>query len=565
LDKNQYIRSLENQKTVSISFADCNVLNKKNLSILKKELYDELGKRKLRPALRIQVVNNLDKFKSEYVTGRTANIVKNDLEKEIYYWLNKLVPGRAIISDFNQSSIDPTIYIKLSCKNNTIILNTRIKQKNPFFKSKNIWKGKSQNIPSWYIRDEPSEPTIRILLIISFYFLVIGDLKSAVSVLKYITPKCLDFIKEQKYFYLFLPETFSSSKNTADALDIAEQLLDMGEFEYSARLASSCIYDYPGSYVQRRRYRNILFECIKNSGNQEERGIYHYNLANSFRSDKNYRKALIHYRLARKDIPDYLNRWYWWRELGSVLFLTNHYKWASNAYENALKCEIPRPLNVDNPEEIILETKIEIRYCYFDALFFAGEYEKSIKEFENYLYKAKKPLHEYFLKLEIAKNIYKNFGIKVQKRNKNKSKEVVNKANSLLDTGYIEEADCLIIESLKNIDFLNIEFWEVMLKVADKKNDIEAFFISQMVLGILCKNPTFLAAATLNNIINSLFPNLIVPLIRCGFELFRYSFMDSTIEVYKTLNIPEKVSAKCFDQIKKTFDLCLNLQLNESL
>lgn len=67
-----------------------------------------------------------------------------------------------------------------------------------------------------------------------------------------------------------------------------------------------------------------------------------YSLANFNRSQRRYAAAMSCYNRARKDDADYLNRTYFFREVGGVLFMTGHHSCAAIAYGKLVSME-PTP------------------------------------------------------------------------------------------------------------------------------------------------------------------------------------------------------------------------------
>lgn len=100
----------------------------------------------------------------------------------------------------------------------------------------------------------------------------------------------------------------------------------------------------------------------------------HYTIANLLRGMDRYREAIHDYREAARLNKTYLDRPYFWRELASVLFLSNRYALAAKLYNRSLILEEHRLTNL----------------LYADALMFSGQYQdaETILEqnFESYDY-----------------------------------------------------------------------------------------------------------------------------------------------------------------------------------
>ena len=82
--------------------------------------------------------------------------------------------------------------------------------------------------------------------------------------------------------------------------------------------------------------RERLFRTmIEQEATPQEKGHLCYNLANQI-AFENLKEAVVLYIKATKHFPSYLNVYYWWKELASLLFHTKHYYFSQMFYEKAL-------------------------------------------------------------------------------------------------------------------------------------------------------------------------------------------------------------------------------------
>lgn len=81
-------------------------------------------------------------------------------------------------------------------------------------------------------------------------------------------------------------------------------------------------------------YRELLLQYLKN-GHKDE-GRLCYNLANSMRSENLYESLSLYMRAVRFE-PMYRKMYYWWQEVGGILYLTRHYLFAEYFYKKARK------------------------------------------------------------------------------------------------------------------------------------------------------------------------------------------------------------------------------------
>jgi tetratricopeptide (TPR) repeat protein len=136
----------------------------------------------------------------------------------------------------------------------------------------------------------------------------------------------------------------------------------------------------------------------------------HYNLGNFYRSKGELLKSLHYYNSARKTLPAYAERNYFWRELGGVLFDAGKITCANRAYKKSLE----------------IEEEHDVRALYADTLIYMGQYSLAKKEFDNYLEKQTEKRDSFWcLKLNALNGLIKHFGLKDEKRDRKASDKVI--------------------------------------------------------------------------------------------------------------------------------------------
>ncbi|AUC23226.1 hypothetical protein BTO15_14485 [Polaribacter sejongensis] len=143
-----------------------------------------------------------------------------------------------------------------------------------------------------------------------------------------------------------------------------------------------------------------LEKTIVNTDKQQI-GISHYNIGNHFSGRGEFEKSIYHYNLARKYAPIYLDQFYFFNEIASMLFRSGKYKMASKLYSKSLE------LKEDNSTMAL----------YADSLMYAGEYTNALVYFNKYLDHSEKPVDEFLLKTICLQSIINDYGIEHQIRN----------------------------------------------------------------------------------------------------------------------------------------------------
>ncbi|GAI06877.1 unnamed protein product [marine sediment metagenome] len=136
---------------------------------------------------------------------------------------------------------------------------------------------------------------------------------------------------------LFNIGKIASEKNRiAEFQELIEKSIECKEYDDFQPLNAVYLFYPPDSMtLTKDYYKENLLSVISSADDNILKAVFSYNLANSYRSSHNVRKAIKYYMQAKRLEPDYLNRDYWWYELAGVLFMVKHYGWAESCYLKA--------------------------------------------------------------------------------------------------------------------------------------------------------------------------------------------------------------------------------------
>ena len=126
----------------------------------------------------------------------------------------------------------------------------------------------------------------------------------------------------------------------------------------------------------------------------------HYNFGNYLRHIGRERNALHHYRKAAEYDPTYLERGYYWRELGGVVFESGCYRMAVRFYQRAIR----------------LGEEGDCAALLADALMLAGRYRESQEGFEAYITSNPDAESEWRLKAWVLRGVRKMLKLDQQDR-----------------------------------------------------------------------------------------------------------------------------------------------------
>lgn len=196
----------------------------------------------------------------------------------------------------------------------------------------------------------------------------------------------------------------AADRRTAEALEIASLAISRGDCLELARAMSFVPVltrkMHGASALQTELLRKIVAETERR-GDLTLCATAQYNLANHLHSLGRNRQALRCYHSAFRADQRYTQRSYIWREIGVLLFDTNHFRLASACYERAIALG-------DN----------ECRPFLADALMWSGEYDRSIAEFETYRNGVQVEAPQWALTRTLVKMVRDQVGSGTQRRNR---------------------------------------------------------------------------------------------------------------------------------------------------
>ena len=208
--------------------------------------------------------------------------------------------------------------------------------------------------------------------------------------------KALNYIslgKWQKYLSL-LP--LESLNRVNDLFEIAVQDHHEDIAQSILIVVFSASIDHPGL---QSLYRELLSYHLKNEQEDEIKGNICYSLANSMRSANLY-ESLSLYMRAVKFEPMYRKLYYWWQEIGGVLYMTGHYYFAEHFYKKARKISKK-------------ECREDIGILISDCLICQGKIKNAIIEEQDYINNSEGSISSRILLKSIITESMNNQGIKV--------------------------------------------------------------------------------------------------------------------------------------------------------
>jgi len=192
-------------------------------------------------------------------------------------------------------------------------------------------------------------------------------------------------------------------------------------------------------------------------------GTSYYNLGNHYRGRGLYQKAIRNYLKARRYDNTYLNRAYYYKELGGALFEYEKYHFSSMLYKMALDKSAD-----DN-----------IKPLYADALMHSGKYQQSLDAFSEFLKSNKGDYDEWRLKMFCLRNSIEITGIKEQSRR-------IKEAITVLDFNEVDKPDVIkLIESSLAMDMLCGLAWFNLGVECNKSGNTKNATISFAMCGLL--------------------------------------------------------------------------------
>jgi tetratricopeptide (TPR) repeat protein len=262
-----------------------------------------------------------------------------------------------------------------------------------------------------------------------------------------------------------IASVFAVARRTREALDVAEAVATREEPEADAAssvVALAALHAAPHMTPDERNAYDAFHRqrIARAEGGQGSLGPAHYNFANHLRTSRRPRPAIGHYRRAAEFDPGYRDRPYFWRELGSSLFLEGRYSSAAAALEKAVALG-------DYPRTAAL---------YADALMFAGKFKDAQEAFASYLESHPPGAAEWRLKRHALHTLRAEFG--------DTCKRDADRAAGLLENAVSSQTEealrtAIVSDPLYGLAWFNLG----VLLVAEERSD-EAQYA--FVLAALC-------------------------------------------------------------------------------
>jgi tetratricopeptide (TPR) repeat protein len=252
-----------------------------------------------------------------------------------------------------------------------------------------------------------------------------------------------------------LPEALAVADDIDESLGMEEPNTS-SFFTWTSRQHSRSL-----SREEARHYEKMMRRRIKrrlDASLQVEAAREMVSLANHFRGKQEPGPAIDLFERAAELDPEYLERPYYWHELGGVFFFADRFDDSAKAYEKA----------VDLGEEGMMP------FLLADALLFAGKYQQSREVFKQALTgeETLESASEYYLKLLLLDFLIDWFDLKGQKRDEQAATSLV--APAVEDPGAVDNdeviqrcREALMLDGLCNFAWVNLA--AAMEKTGDRE------------------------------------------------------------------------------------------------
>lgn len=284
--------------------------------------------------------------------------------------------------------------------------------------------------------------------------------------------KLLDeVINHPGMLHYLMPKLIASESGNHFTKEIVEHVFKSGN-PISATIIQTIIFLSSKNVISQERVESYFEQVIElslESKNETSLATSYYNLGGYYRGINVFDKAIHFYNKAYKTENSYLKRGYFCRELAGILFELDFFRLSAKFYTKA---------SVLEPDNIFLIATLG------DAEFYSGNYEKAFNHFDDFLVKNANQNHdkyEFSLKYTICKALIEILEVKQQKRNINKSYEILKSLtqNELQESSKLDE--------LVKIDALNPIIWSYFSTVFLKDEDLTMLFVSSLIQAILIK------------------------------------------------------------------------------
>jgi len=348
--------------------------------------------------------------------------------------------------------------------------------------------------------------------------LILHQTEKDVQLFKFIKDNNLlnDIINHPAMLKNLMPTLIASESGNHFTQEIVESVYKSGDTTMSVFL-EVVIFLSSKDIIPQERVEAYFYQIIKlelESKNNTSLARTYYNFGGYYRGKNVYDKALHYYNKALKSYYGYLKRGYFCTELAGILFELDFYTMSAKLYEKAFELE---------PENIFLLATLG------DAEFYAGNYKKALKHFDDYLSKntdSNNDKGEFSLKFTICNLLINQFGVKSQKRN------VIHARNLLLLYTNDDLQDKDKLEELLKIDLLNPMIWAFYHLQFVEIQDLEMLFTSSLMQAVLMKsNPTIWATLSILTTYDENPSELLPDIINTAYFYCRQDFISELQEM----------------------------------
>jgi tetratricopeptide (TPR) repeat protein len=210
-------------------------------------------------------------------------------------------------------------------------------------------------------------------------------------------------------------------------------------------------------------------------------GTYYYNIGIIERGLSNIDEAIFSYFKARKYLPEYEKRGYWWRELAGLLFIKRHFKLAESFYSKSIELIEDDFEKRDMRLEQIQPNQESIVYALIgDCLLFQGKFSKAAGWFDKFLESQNSNSSEWHLK-KIITGVLIKLRLDDKKIEREKSIELCENALGQKD---IKLQISALTEAIE-FDPTNALAWFNLGIAKDKDEELEDAFYCFLISGLL--------------------------------------------------------------------------------
>jgi len=277
-----------------------------------------------------------------------------------------------------------------------------------------------------------------------------------------------------------------SADRLNDINSIMKEFVSKGQEEEASMVNIGLLMgSHKSSKADRIRVENLMI-LLQNAKDDEGKGITAYNLANTL-SDR--RESFEYYFLAKKLHPDYLNRFYWWGEVGGILFDAKHYKFAEAFYRKALY--LMENYDYSNARYMRVQVNAvrlphELYPLIADCLFFQRKFKEASEWFDKYLTKNEEYDVEWDTKKRLSDHFVKIFP-DITKFDVRRAEEYESKAFEHLENNKKNEA-LIFFDNAVSLNPLQSKSWFNIGVLNDSHQDFEKTLFAFHCSAIISRN-----------------------------------------------------------------------------